>query len=287
MSNRRAHSFGLLGDWETLALLPVELVTMPQSQSMLAPLLAKLMRWSALDAADQRAVLELPGSPRRIARGNYIVREGDKTNRACLLLTGFAYRHKMVGDGGRQILAIHMAGDIVDLQNAFLRAADHNVQAITWGELVEIPRQAVQELAFERPRVGYAMWCDTLVDASIQREWTANLGRRSARVRTAHLLCEIGMRIELAGLGRRQRYELPMTQEELADALGLTSVHVNRTLMALNKDGLLHRSRDSIFVHDWRGLAREGDFSPDYLHVQREQTATPAPNQPELRASAG
>src|SRR5690606_19452549 len=133
---------------------------------------------------------------RRMERGNYIVREGDKPNHACLLLSGFAYRHKIVGDGGRQILSVHVRGDLVDLQNVLLRTADHNVQALTAGVVAVIPRDAIRGLFQSRPLIAEAMWYDTLVDASVHREWVANLGRRSARTAMSHLLCEFGVRLQ-------------------------------------------------------------------------------------------
>jgi CRP-like cAMP-binding protein len=161
-----------------------------------------------------------------------------------------------------------MKGDVVDLQNSLLRRSDHNVQALTNIEVALIPVQAVRDLAFNRPNIGKAMWYETLVDASIFREWTLNVGRRQARERTAHLLCEFAMRLDVAGLGTQAHYELPMTQEQLADALGLTSVHVNRTLKSLEAEGLIERTRRSVIIGDWKALAGVGDFDPNYLHFE-------------------
>lgn len=245
---------------------------MPHMGHPLLPMLRKLMKWSKLDEADQRAVLDLPYQLRTIRRYDSIVHEGDHPDRSCLLVKGYAYRHKVVGAGGRQILALHVAGDIVDLQNALLRTADHNVQALTDASVAFIPVASVVNIAFERPRVGLAMWYDTLVDASIHREWTANIGRRNAKARMSHLLCEFGVRLEDAGLGTLCRYELPMTQEELADALGLTSIHVNRTLKELDREGLTERNKKSVFITDWQRLALAGDFDPAYLHIADEQS---------------
>jgi CRP-like cAMP-binding protein len=154
----------------------------------------------------------------------------------------------------------------VDLQNSLLRIADHDVQALTEAHVAFIPVDAVRELAFSRPRVGMAMWYDTLVDASVHREWTANLGRRDARTRVAHLLCEFGVRLQDAGLGNLRSYDMPMTQEQLADATGLTSVHVNRTLKSLDREGLTQRTLRSVSIDDWSRLAKAGDFDSRYLH---------------------
>ena len=236
----------------------------------LLPMLNKLQLWMTLDSADQEAVLTLPYAIKRLGAGAYVVRDGEKPTHSCLLLRGFAYRHKVTGEGGRQIMSIHMKGDVVDLQNSLLRRSDHNVQALTNIDVAYMPVEAVRDLAFSRPNVGKAMWYETLVDASIFREWTLNVGRRQARARTAHLLCEFAMRLEVAGLGEQLDYELPMTQEQLADALGLTSVHVNRTLKALEHDGLIERTVRSVRIGDWKALAKVGDFDPNYLHLEPE-----------------
>ncbi|MFN3389809.1 MAG: Crp/Fnr family transcriptional regulator [Allosphingosinicella sp.] len=240
---------------------------MSLSAHPLAPMLRKFLRTSLLDQEDREAILNLPYQLRSIRRGSYVVRDGEVAHHACLIVSGYAYRHKLAGDGGRQILAIQMKGDFVDLHNAVLGTADHNVQTLTDVEAAFIPVQAVRALAFSHPRVGLAMWVDTAVDGSIHREWTTNLGRRDARTRLAHLLCEFGVRLEEAGLGSLCEYQLPMTQEELADAVGLTAVHVNRTLKLLDREGLTARTLRAVTIHDWDALAAAGDFDRHYLHL--------------------
>ncbi|WP_118858346.1 Crp/Fnr family transcriptional regulator [Sphingomonas mesophila] len=237
----------------------------------LAPLVDKLEYAHVLSEEDRAAVLALPHSLKALEPHSYIVREGDKPTSSCLLRNGFAFRHKVVGDGGRQICSIHMKGDMVDLQNSLLGYADHSVQALTRIEVAFIPREAIRQIAFDRPAVGMAMWFDTLVDGSIFREWITNVGRRKARLRLAHLLCEFSLRLEAAGLGKRDDYTLPMTQEQLADCTGLTSVHVNRTLRGMDADGLLTRTNRSVTVSDWKKLAKVGDFRSAYLHLREDQ----------------
>jgi CRP-like cAMP-binding protein len=190
------------------------------------------------------------------------------------MLSGFSYRHKVVAAGARQIVALHMKGDMVDLQNSFLGVADHSVQMLTEGEVAFIPRDAIKQVAFERPRVGLAMWFDTLVDGSIFREWIANVGRRDAHTRLAHLLCEFALRLKVAGLGERSEYELPMTQEQIADCTGLTAVHVNRTLKVLEAERLIERrSSRTVVIGDWKKLAEAGDFDSTYLHLRDDEAA--------------
>lgn len=239
--------------------------------SPLAPLVRKLEYSRPLSESDRNAVLALPFTLRTIEPHGYVVRDGDKPTHSCLLRAGFVIRHKIVADGARQICSVHMAGDMVDLQNSLLETADHNVQALTRAEVAFIPRDAIKAIAFERPAVGLAMWFDTLVDGSIFREWIANVGRRNARQRLAHLLCEFALRLEAAGLGKQGDYTLPMTQEQLADCTGLTAVHVNRTLRGLDADGVIARTKRTVTVADWKRLAEEGDFSSAYLHLRPDQ----------------
>jgi CRP-like cAMP-binding protein len=243
-------------------------------QSTLAPMAEKLAQWRSLSAEDHEAILALPFRVITLRPQEYVVREGDKPQNCCVLLAGYAFRHKVAGNGGRQIFSIHMKGDLADLQNSLLGVADHNLQALNHVEAALIPVEAIQEIAFDRPAVGRAMWYETLVDASIFREWTLNVGRRDSRTRTAHMLCEFALRLEMAGLGQRCDYELPMTQEQLADALGLTPVHTNRMLMSLGEAKLISRSQRAVRVDDWSGLQNAGDFDPAYLHIQGDARIT-------------
>ena len=242
--------------------------------SRLEPMLRKLQYWRKLSPEDEAALLKLPHTLKRVEAHNYLVREFDRTEHACVLLAGFAIRHKIVAGGQRQIIAIHMKGEMVDLHNSLLGRADHSVQMLTPGKAALIPRSEIRQIAFARPNVGEALWLDTLVDGSISREWIANVGRRDARTRLAHLLCEFSLRLKVAGLGEHSNYELPMTQDQLADATGLTSVHVNRTLRGLEKDGLIERSNPRMIeIGDWRKLAAIGDFNSAYLHLNDEEAA--------------
>jgi len=241
---------------------------MPDSSNALIPMLKKLQLWVPLGPEDCAAILALPHTIRRLQAHEFIAREGDRPTHSCLLLSGYAFRHKVAGNGGRQIFSIHMRGDVVDLHNSILRRADHNVEALTPVEVALIPVQAIREIAAKHPQVGQAMWYETLVEAAIFREWTLNVGRRDARARTAHLLCEYALRLEVAGLGQSSEFDLPMTQEQLADALSLTSVHVNRTLKQLAEEGWITRTKRYVHIVDFAQLARIGDFNPDYLHLE-------------------
>lgn len=244
------------------------------NDSTLEPLVSKLAYRVQLDAADRAAILALPFTVKLIERHHYVVREHDVATHSCLMLSGYSIRSKTVASGNRQIVSVHMKGEMVDLQNSLLERADHSVQMLTPSKVAMIPREAVIKLAMDRPIVARAMWVDTLVDASIFREWIANVGRRDARTRISHLLCEFALRLKVAGIGEETLYELPMTQEQLGDATGLTSVHVNRTIKALEADGLIERTDPrSIQIGDWRRLAAAGDFDSNYLHLRPDEPA--------------
>lgn len=246
----------------------------PSETAELQPLVSRLQYWHGLDADDRAALLALPHVVRSFQPHQHMVREYDRATHSCVLLRGFAVRSKIVAGGARQICSVHMKGEMVDLQNSLLETADHSVQMLTAGLVAMIPRDEVVRIAFERPSVGKAMWIDTLVDGSIFREWIANVGRRDARTRICHLLCELALRLKVAGLGQQTNYEVPLTQEQLGDATGLTSVHVNRTIKGLERDGLIERSRPrSITIGDWKKLADAGDFNSNYLHLPLDEPA--------------
>ena len=237
------------------------------TQHPLAKWLEQLEFFGALAEEDRRAVLGLPHRVRRVDAGAYLVREGDLPKQCAVLVDGFAYRQKLTGAGSRQIMAVSIPGDAVDLQNMYLDISDHSLQLLTQATVAEIPRDALQELARTRPAIGTAIMTVTLVEASILREWVVNVGRRDSKARIAHVLCEFAVRLEARGLATEDGFELPMTQEQLADATGLTSVHVNRVLKSLEAEGLISRRRRQIHFEDWRALQHAGDFSRRYLHI--------------------
>jgi CRP-like cAMP-binding protein len=221
-----------------------------------------------LNAEDRQALHALPCKLRWLDAASYIMREGDPPRNCGVLLSGFAFRQKVTGDGARQILGLYVPGEALDFQNLFLDVSDHNVQMLTRGQVADVPLGAFQQIALERPNVGRAILVTTLIEASIFREWVLNVGRRDARSRLAHLLCEFGLRLEAFGQASPNHgFELPMTQEQLADATGLTSVHVNRVLKVLETDGLIVRNRRHISFPDWRRLRDVGDFNQRYLHL--------------------
>ena len=208
----------------------------------------------------------MPFTRKRFGKDAYMVREGERTTDCSVILRGFAFRQKLLRDGSRQIISIHIPTEFVDLQNGLLLVADHNVQCINGAESATIPREALLSLAIERPEVLRAIWIDTLIDASVFREWVVNVGRRDSRARIAHLLCELALRLRSIGLVHDDRFDFPLTQEQLADATGLTAVHTNRTLQSLRKDGLIQLTGRSLTVLDWDRLCEVAEFDELYLH---------------------
>ena len=208
----------------------------------------------------------MPWTHRTFARDAYLVREGEPTSVCMLLVSGFAYRQKLVNHGARQIISFHIAGEFLDVQNSLLDVADHNVQALTRISVAVIQKNALLELMQSRQSISKLIWLDSLFDASIFREWVVNLGRRDARQRIAHLLCELAARLKSAGVADGNPYDFPVTQEQIADATGLTAVHTNRTLQSLRKDGLISLSSSKLTIVNWDALAEVGDFNERYLH---------------------
>ena len=234
---------------------------------VLALLVRKLSRCVVLAPDDCAALLALPHTLRTLDPSTYLLREGDPPQYCSVLVSGFAYRQKLTGEGARQIVSLHIPGEALDLQSLYLDVADHNIQTLTRAEVAMVPRTAMRELIQARPAIAHAVLVEILVEGSIAREWTLNIGRRDAQTRLAHLLCEVAVRLDSQGLAGGDGYELPMTQEQLGDALGLTAVHVNRTLKALEARGLIVRNRRHVGIPLWTPLRDVGDFTGRYLHL--------------------
>lgn len=218
---------------------------------------------AALDALSRRSIVDV--APRRD-----IIREGDNPHSVKLVLEGWACRYKSTADGRRQIVGFFIPGDFCDLNVFVLRRMDHSIGAITRVRVAEISREQMDAVTAERPRVTQAFWWHELVNASIQREWLLNVGQRSAHERIAHLLVELFFRSRAVGLADGDACPLPITQNDIADATGLTSVHVNRTLQELRRLGLIEVEHRRLRLPDIERLMDEAGFNPDYLHLDHE-----------------
>jgi CRP-like cAMP-binding protein len=221
---------------------------------------------------EERAALEaLPMQVQVIRADQDIVREGDRPTRCFALLEGFTATYKMTGDGKRQIHSWHVPGDIPDLQSLHLRVLDFSISTLTPCRVGFIQHEPLRKLCRKQPRIMEAFWRQTLIDAAIFREWITNVGRRDAYNRMAHILCEWVVRLRAVGLIEDHTCDLPMTQNELADATGVSTVHVNRVLQELRGNGLIVLRGSRLQVPDWEQLKQVGDFDPTYLHFGEDR----------------
>lgn len=234
-------------------------------------LIRKLEHFVRLSAAD-RAVLDRAASERVRSFGPRvdIAREGDRPRDVHMILAGWACRYKQLEDGRRQIVSFFLPGDICDLNIFILREMDHSIGTITSVTVADLSREFFDEISSGFPRIATAFWWESLVNAAIQREWTMSLGQRTAAERMSHLLCEIFLRLRLAGLTREDSCDFPLTQSDLADATGLSKVHVNRTLQELRSAELIVLKGKSLTIPNLERLMNEGLFNANYLHMNRE-----------------
>jgi CRP-like cAMP-binding protein len=237
------------------------------------PLISKLESIFPLAEEERQALLSLPMQVAVLKEDQDIVREGDRPSRCCLLLSGLACAYKVTGDGRRQIVSFTVPGDIPDLQSLHLRVLDTSVGTLTSCRVGFIQHEALHDLCRGHYRFAAAFWRETLVDAALFREWMVNVGRREAYRRMAHMLCELLMRLRAVGLAEDHSCELPITQAEFGDALGISTVHVNRVLQGLRAEGLIALKGDRLNILDWERLRQAGDFDPTYLHLKDDRAA--------------
>ncbi len=233
------------------------------------PLLWKLDSIAVLSDEEKQALLDLPLTVKVFEADSDIVRDGDRPTECCLVLSGFVCRYKILPEGKRQIMGFYIPGDIPDLQSLHLNVMDHSISALVTSSIALIPHESLRHLLERHPGLAAALWRDTLIDAAMFREWMIGMGRRSAYQRIAHLLCELQVRLKAVGLAVRNGYDLPVTQNELGDALGLSTVHVNRVLQDLRSEGLIVLHGGTLHIPDLEELQAAGDFDPSYLHLKR------------------
>ncbi|MEN3792859.1 Crp/Fnr family transcriptional regulator [Fulvimarina sp. MAC3] len=233
-------------------------------------LIKRLDLVAILDDDDRAALRALPLIAKTVQAGADIASHGQEIRHCCLLVDGLTHRYRTLRCGKRQIIAFHVSGDIPDLHSLKFNSLDHSLAATVRSDIGLIPHDAIWNLCMDRPNIASALWRETLIDGSIFRQWIVALGRMSGIQRTAHLLCELMMRMHAMGLVDGKKYHLPLTQNELADALGLTVVTVNRTLQTLKQKGLITRDRFWLTIKDWEGLAEIAEFDPGYLHFRAE-----------------
>jgi CRP-like cAMP-binding protein len=237
------------------------------SRSADSPLSRKLNRFIALNESEMQTVHGLSTRVISVAADREVIHEGDQPTDCNLLLDGIVCRFTTLTDGRRQIVGFNFPGDIFDAQSFLLNRMDHSILALTHCRIAAIAHDTLRRVFEEYPRIGLAVWKDSLIDAAIFRQWVTNIGRRDALARSAHLLCETYARMAAVGLVTENSVPWPMTQVELADALGISAVHVNRTLQQLRKMGVASIERQRLTIHDWPRLKAIADFDATYLHL--------------------
>jgi CRP-like cAMP-binding protein len=239
------------------------------------PLLRKLSNFTELSAEESAALVDCCKDVREVAAREDVIAQGDRTGGVKLLLEGFACRYKTLEDGRRQIVAYFVPGDLCDLRVFILKRMDHSIGAIAPSRVATLSPDNVMKLMHNYPTLTRALWWSTLVEEAIAREWIVNVGQRNARERMAHLFCELLYRFRAVGLNQGLSCTLPLTQVELAETLGLSSVHVNRTLQELRRRKLITLNGGTLTIQNLKALEKLSFFNPDYLHLDYK-VSTPA-----------
>jgi CRP-like cAMP-binding protein len=231
--------------------------------------LLKLNAHDVVRADEAQVLIDALREQRTHAARKVIIRVGQEVDYSTLLLDGLMCRYKDLRDGGRQISALHIPGDFVDLHSFSLKRLDHNIMTMTACEVAIMQHETLKQITEHYPHLTRLLWFLTNVDAALHREWELSLGRRDALARTAHLLCELQARLQVVGLADESGFDLKLTQTELAECLGLTSVHINRTLRRLREDRLVEFRSGKVEIADRKGLERAAEFKPNYLYLNR------------------
>ncbi|RAK58152.1 Crp/Fnr family transcriptional regulator [Phenylobacterium deserti] len=233
-------------------------------------LVRKLAARDVVPEDEQQALRAAATETVPYAAGEEVVREGERQTVSRLLVSGLIARVKLLDDGRRQITELHIPGDFVDLHSFLLKRLDHDVIAVTPARLVSYPHEGLRKITEQWPHLTRLLWLSTTLDGAGHREWIVSAGRRTAAEHVGHLFCEFLLRYEVVGLGDRRRCPLPLTQQQLADACGLTPVHVNRVLQELRHEGLLEWRAGELTVPDFDRLAQVSRFDPAFLNLIRE-----------------
>lgn len=228
--------------------------------------LDRLTKRSSLTVEEREAVLALPGYAVQVQSNRDFVSLGDQLDHSCLIVAGYVGRFDQNAAGVRQITAVHLPGDMADLHSVVQPEATSALQALSTATILRIPHDAVRSTAAAFPAIAEALWRDCMVDSAVLAQWVVNIGRRDAKSRIAHLICEIATRLGVVSAKGEIMFPFAVTQSQLADATGLTPVHVNRTLQVMRKEGLVEIRRNAR-IFDWNALMETGDFDSDYLQV--------------------
>ena len=231
------------------------------------PLVARLLHFAPLSGDDVGVIEVMCQREERFRAGTNIVVEGETPRAAFVVTRGLAHRYRLMPDGRRQILTVLIPGDFCDLHGFLLKAVDHSVATFGPSRIAAIDRETVMDLVLNHPRIGAALWWSAMQEQAMLRERIVALGRRSARGRLAYFLCELVWRQRAVGMAEDHTIRLPFTQTDLADTLGLTSVHTNRVLQGFRRDGLIMLERQRLILRDIERLQAISGLTPDYLKL--------------------
>lgn len=238
---------------------------------MTAMLIRKLERSDVLSDEEKDVLARSFTRARDFRADEDIVREGDRPTESCIILEGFAARYKVLPSGRRQISAIHISGDFVDLHSFLLKTMDHGVMTLAPTRCAFVPHTSLKKITEDYPHLTRMLWLSTLIDSAIHRSWLTAMGRTSATAQMAHLICELHVRLGAVGQTNGNSFHMPVTQEELGDALGLSTVHVNRVLTELRNGGIVQwQGGGAVTILDWDRLSDIAEFTPTYLSLQNE-----------------
>ncbi len=225
----------------------------------------RLASRSVLTDSEVSALLGLNGHIKDVPAHIDFVRLGEPVDHSSLVVEGLAGRFGQNSDGVRQITCLHIPGDMADLPSVVSPKSGWGLSALTTTTILRVPHADLRRVAAKHPGIAEAFWRDCVADGSIFSEWVVNVGRRDAVSRVAHVFCEMAVRCEQAGQGDRRSFPLPITQVDLADATGMTGVHVNRTLRELRTRSIVELRAGTVIVHDWDELVRTGDFDAGFM----------------------
>lgn len=234
---------------------------------MITPHLKKLRQRTDISAVEERALRDSFLDVRTVAADQMLIRAGEDLTSSILLLDGWMARSKDLESGERQVLELHVSGDFPDLHGFTLKRLDHDVVTLSDCTIAVVPHERLLEITRDHPHLARVYWLSTNIDAAITRELAMSLGRRSAISRMAHLFCELYLRLNVVGRTERNHYEFPLTQRELSECLGITVVHVNRTLQELRRKRMIEFENRNVTILDRKGLEGIAEFDPNYLYL--------------------
>ncbi|HET7817150.1 MAG TPA: Crp/Fnr family transcriptional regulator [Sphingomicrobium sp.] len=236
---------------------------------MLETHLRKLRKRDEISPAEEAAIRAAVAEVREVPADKVLVRRGQEIDESLMLLDGWIARTRDLADGRRQITELHVGGDFSDLHGFTLKRLDHNLVTLARSRIAVFPHENLRSMLEQFPHLARVYWLMTNIDAAIHREWSVSLGRRTALARMAHLFCELLVRLEVPGLADGTSYDFPLTQQELSECLGLTAVHVNRTLQELRRRGLITLEDRRLIILDRAALGKVAEFDPLYLYLER------------------